>query len=459
MEGNLKEERGQLTSEAGMIPRALCNLFELLEMGASEYTVKVSCIELYNEELNDLLSPEEDLRKLRLLEDRKGVNLQGVEEMNVSSAADVVSILQRSSFKRQSAATNCNQNSSRSHCVFTITVFMRETTAEGEELLKTGKLNLVDLAGSENIGRSGAENKRAREAGMINQSLLTLGRVINALVDRSPHVPYRESKLTRLLQDSLGGRTKTCIIATISPTRENIEETLSTLDYANRAKKIRNKPEVNQRMTKRVLLSSYTQEIERLKSDLQASREKNGVFLSPERYDEVTSTIETQSQLLEQAQSEIDLRDEQIKDHQIKYLSVAGELKETKRLLQGTQDKLRIQTSRATRFLKRIREDQKVYQVVSHREVALREIMDRMMGTITAAATDVVNMHDGLVTARALVSDNKQEVTNYQSTMLNDLKDLSERLNSFQFAQENTGKYLEEGFQRFYKDSMEVKIH
>lgn len=135
-------------------------------------------------------------------------------------------------------------------------------------MLKVGKLNLVDLAGSENIGRSGAENKRAKEAGMINQSLLTLGRVINALVERSPHIPYRESKLTRLLQDSLGGRTKTCIIAAVSPAKCNLEETLSTLEYAHRAKNIRNKPEVNQRMTKRALIKEYINEIERLKADL-----------------------------------------------------------------------------------------------------------------------------------------------------------------------------------------------
>ena len=110
-----------------------------------------------------------------------------------------------------------------------------------EELVKVGKLNLVDLAGSENIGRSGAVDKRAREAGSINQSLLTLGRVITGLVDHSPHVPYRESKLTRLLQDSLGGRTKTSIIATISPALVNMEESLSTLDYAHRAKNIMNR--------------------------------------------------------------------------------------------------------------------------------------------------------------------------------------------------------------------------
>lgn len=160
----------------------------------------------------------------------------------------------------------------------------------GEELLKVGKLNLVDLAGSENVGRSGAEKGRAREAGMINASLLALGRVINKLVEKQSHIPYRygllfplfsvasdgsltlfvdrdsESKLTRLLQDSLGGRTKTTIIATISPV--NFEETISTLDYALRAKSIQNKPEINQRMTKGALLGQYATEIERLKLDL-----------------------------------------------------------------------------------------------------------------------------------------------------------------------------------------------
>ncbi|CAN7975483.1 unnamed protein product, partial [Ixodes persulcatus] len=114
----------------------------------------------------------------------------------------------------------------------------------------------VDLAGSENIGRSGAMDRRAREAGNINQSLLTLGRVITALVDKAPHVPYRESKLTRLLKDSLGGRTKTSIIATISPDMCNLEETLNTLDYAHRAKSITNRPEVNQKMPKRALIKA-----------------------------------------------------------------------------------------------------------------------------------------------------------------------------------------------------------
>lgn len=120
---------------------------------------------------------------------------------------------------------------SRSHCIFTVTIHVKECTTEGPDLLKIGRLNLVDLAGSENIGRSGAKNERKTEAGMINKSLLTLGRVINALVEKSLHIPYRESKLTRLLQESLGGKTKTCIIATISPSLVCLDETLNTLDY------------------------------------------------------------------------------------------------------------------------------------------------------------------------------------------------------------------------------------
>lgn len=154
-------------------------------------------------------------------------------------------------------------------------------------MLKVGKFNLVDLAGSEAIGRSGATDKRAREAGMINQSLLTLGRVISALVEKGSHIPYRESKLTRLLQDSLGGRTKTCIVATVSPTRSNMEETLSTLDYAIRAKSIRNRPEVNAHLTKTGLLKEYLGDIERLKNEVLAARDKNGIYIPEEQWREM----------------------------------------------------------------------------------------------------------------------------------------------------------------------------
>ena len=254
-----------LPDAAGIVPRVLYALFDKLSQEETENSVKCSFIELYNEELRDLCAADDSV-KLKIFDDnsKKGQTttmVQGMEECHLKTAREGIQLLRSGSHKRQVAATKCNDLSSRSHTVFTITVYIKRTTEDGQEYLSAGKLNLVDLAGSENIQRSGAENKRAAEAGLINKSLLTLGRVINALVERSSHIPYRESKLTRLLQDSLGGRTKTCIIATLSPAKSNLEETISTLDYAFRAKNIRNKPQVNQAINKKTLLREFTAEI------------------------------------------------------------------------------------------------------------------------------------------------------------------------------------------------------
>ncbi|KAI1422620.1 P-loop containing nucleoside triphosphate hydrolase protein [Xylaria sp. FL1777] len=306
MSGDMDETFGLLSDAAGIIPRVLHSLFNKLDNEDTESFVKCSFIELYNEELRDLMSAEENT-KLKIFDDasRKGhatTVVQGMEEAHISTAAEGIKLLQEGSLKRQVAATKCNDLSSRSHTVFTITACVKRVGEDGEDWVSAGKLNLVDLAGSENIQRSGAENKRAAEAGLINKSLLTLGRVINALVDRSSHIPYRESKLTRLLQDSLGGRTKTCIIATISPAKSNLEETISTLDYAFRAKNIRNKPQVNQMIRKGALLREFTHEIEKLKSELIATRQRNGVYLSNESYEEMATVSESRRiQINEQA--------------------------------------------------------------------------------------------------------------------------------------------------------------
>ena len=287
MSGDMTDTLGMLSDAAGIIPRALYRLFNKLDADGAEYSVKCSFIELYNEELRDLISIDET-SKLKIYEDngKKGhaaTLVHGMEETYIKTAVAGVDLLRKGSHRRQVAATKCNDLSSRSHTVFTVTSHVKRTGENGEDYISAGKLNLVDLAGSENIQRSGAENKRAAEAGLINKSLLTLGRVINALVDKSSHIPYRESKLTRLLQDSLGGQTKTCIIATVSPAKSNLEETISTLDYAFRAKNIRNKPQVNQMINKKTLLKDYTFEIERLKSELMATRARNGVYLTNER--------------------------------------------------------------------------------------------------------------------------------------------------------------------------------
>lgn len=310
MSGDMTETLGMLSDEAGIIPRVLQQLFRKLELDDTEHCVKVSFIELYNEELRDLLSVEETA-KLKIYDDasRKGhagTMVQGMEEKHIKDSSEGIKVLQNGSLKRQVAATKCNDLSSRSHTVFTITAYVKKINENGsEDLISAGKLNLVDLAGSENIQRSGAENKRAAEAGLINKSLLTLGRVINALVDRSAHIPYRESKLTRLLQDSLGGRTKTCIIATISPSKSNLEETISTLEYAFRAKNIRNKPQLNA-IPKKTLLKEFTAEIEKLKSELISTRLRNGVYLSNEMYEDMTAESESRRIVAEEQGAKIE---------------------------------------------------------------------------------------------------------------------------------------------------------
>jgi len=207
MEGKLSSNKDETL--AGMIPRAVHHIFQSLE-SSKEFSVKVSYLELYNEELTDLLGG--DGKQLRIFEDatgKKGMMVHNLEEIMCASAGDVFELLKSAQNKRVSASTLLNKNSSRSHAIFTITLHTKEVNPEGEDVIKTGKLNLVDLAGSECIGKSGAQNQRAKEAGKINQSLLTLGRVINALVEKTGYIPYRDSKLTRLLQESLGGRAKT----------------------------------------------------------------------------------------------------------------------------------------------------------------------------------------------------------------------------------------------------------
>ncbi|XP_047970234.1 kinesin-like protein KIN-5D isoform X2 [Salvia hispanica] len=293
MEGGSRKKNGNIPSDAGVIPRAIRQIFDILEAKNAEYSLKVTFLELYNEEITDLLAPEEcskfiqdkSKKPIALLKDGKGgIFVRGLEEETVTTADEIYKILEKGSAKRRTSHTILNKQSSRSHSVFSITLHIKECTPEGEEMIKCGKLNIVDLAGSENISRSGAREGRAREAGEINKSLLTLGRVINALVERSAHIPYRDSKLTRLLKDDLGGETKTCIIAMISPSTHCLEETLSSLDYAHLAKNIKKKPEVNQKMVKSVLIKDFYFEIDRLKQEVHVTRENNEIYVPKDRF-------------------------------------------------------------------------------------------------------------------------------------------------------------------------------
>ncbi|KAF7727231.1 hypothetical protein EC973_007844 [Apophysomyces ossiformis] len=228
----------------GIIPRIVEQIFTSIVMAPAnmEFTVKVSYMEIYMEKVRDLLNPSQD--NLPIHEDKaKGVYVKGLLEVYVSSTEEVYDVMKNGGNNRVVAYTNMNAESSRSHSIVLITITQKNLDTGAA---KSGKLYLVDLAGSEKVGKTGASGQTLEEAKKINKSLTALGMVINALTDgKSSHVPYRDSKLTRILQESLGGNSRTTLIINCSPSSYNEAETISTLRFGARAKTIKNKAKVN----------------------------------------------------------------------------------------------------------------------------------------------------------------------------------------------------------------------
>ncbi|XP_022370407.1 kinesin-like protein KIF17 isoform X1 [Enhydra lutris kenyoni] len=256
-------------SQRGVIPRAFEHVFESVQCAENtKFLVRASYLEIYNEDVRDLLGTDTK-QKLELKEHpERGVYVKGLSMHTVHSVAQCERIMETGWKNRSVGYTLMNKDSSRSHSIFTISIEIYAVDERGQDHLRAGKLNLVDLAGSERQSKTGATGERLKEATKINLSLSALGNVISALVDgRCKHIPYRDSKLTRLLQDSLGGNTKTLMVACLSPADNNYDETLSTLRYASRAKNIKNKPRINED-PKDALLREYQEEIKKLKEIL-----------------------------------------------------------------------------------------------------------------------------------------------------------------------------------------------
>ncbi|KAJ2219689.1 hypothetical protein IWW45_009280, partial [Coemansia sp. RSA 485] len=286
-----------------VVPRAIHEIWNHLDERAKKhsgftFSVDISFLELYNEDLVDLLNPK-SLAGPRgsgptIREDSRGnMVLVGVERKPATNASDIIGFLHQGALSRTTASTDMNHTSSRSHAIFTI--FLRQQDRRSSSLASPGalsenavldtgpsivsKIHFVDLAGSERIKRTGAAGDRAREGISINAGLLALGNVISALGSstspsnnaqpkRTPHVPYRDSKLTRLLQDSLGGNSQTLMLACISPSDKNNAESLNTIRYANRARNIRNKVAVNFDKNSSVELNMLKTEVARLRGEL-----------------------------------------------------------------------------------------------------------------------------------------------------------------------------------------------
>jgi kinesin family protein 6/9 len=259
--------------QRGVIPRAISQVYkEMEDRGEQAVTVRISYLEIYNETMFDLLStlPEaiQALPMMTISEDEFGVNVKGLSLHLAQNEEEALNLLFEGETNRAIASHTLNQASSRSHCIFTIHVESRSRTDSTAKYMRS-KLNLVDLAGSERLGKTGSEGKTQTEAMYINKSLTFLEQTIIALADKKrDHVPYRQTKLTHALKDSLGGNCNTVLIANIWGEEKQIEETISTLRFAIRMRGINIEPAVNEFFDPVVLVKKLTKEIEHLKHEL-----------------------------------------------------------------------------------------------------------------------------------------------------------------------------------------------
>jgi kinesin family protein 5 len=272
------------TSMQGVIPRCIDKLFDEINRADAnvQFQVIVSYYEIYCEKVRDLLNPQQTNMKIREAKNG-GFIVQDITELSCTGRESVLRVIEQGKANRASAPTLMNAESSRSHSIFSISIDQRNSQTGRH---KRGTLYLVDLAGSEKVSKTGASGMRLEEAKNINSSLTTLGMVINALCDAAAHVPYRDSKLTMLLMEALGGNSKTTLIICCNPESKHSPETLSTLRFGERAKRVKNHAKVNEELS-----------IEELKALLQAAKKeiaflkKRSVKLSLEGTEDVMLSL------------------------------------------------------------------------------------------------------------------------------------------------------------------------
>ncbi|KAJ1432996.1 P-loop containing nucleoside triphosphate hydrolase [Sesbania bispinosa] len=323
----------------GIIPLAVKDAFSIIqETPNREFLLRVSYLEIYNEVVNDLLNPAG--QNLRVREDAQGTFVEGIKEEVVLSPAHALSLIAAGEEHRHVGSTNFNLLSSRSHTIFTLTI---ESSPCGEnsegEAVTLSQLNLIDLAGSES-SKAETTGIRRREGSYINKSLLTLGTVISKLTEnKASHIPYRDSKLTRILQSSLSGHGRVSLICTVTPSSSSTEETHNTLKFAHRAKHIEIQAAQNKIIDEKSLIKKYQQEIQRLKEELEQL--KRGIV-----------TVQPK----ETGGDDIELLKQKLEDGQVKLQSRLEQEEEAKAALLGRIQRLTklilvsTKASQSTRF-------------------------------------------------------------------------------------------------------------
>ncbi|NXB77699.1 KIF27 protein, partial [Donacobius atricapilla] len=419
--------------ERGIIPRAIQELFHhISEHRNINFCVKVSYIEVYKEELRDLLDLETSVKELHIREDEKGNTvIVGAKEFQVECADEVISLMESGNAARHTGTTQKNEHSSRSHAIFTISIrqkqsaeYQKNTDVAQDSI--SSKFHFVDLAGSERVAKTGNTGERFKESIQINSGLLALGNVISALGDpkrKSVHIPYRDAKITRILKDSLGGNAKTVMITCISPSSLDFDESLNSLKYANRAKNIRNKPVVNYNPEKD-RIDEMELEIRLLREALQSQQINNQHLHN-----------------LNEEKARISSLEEQLTHLQMEYFSYRNFVDEAFPFLVDLNDDVSLRTSQRDRLQSWITMVQKV-----------RKESVTMQETDTGAETSSVPHH---ITILQL----KKELKKCQQVVVMDEELLSQKNHEVQIMQNQLKTLLQEKEeqQEFLKEAQEIQ--
>ncbi|XP_031641022.1 kinesin-like protein Klp68D [Contarinia nasturtii] len=357
----------------GIIPRAFEQIWSnISRLENMNFLVAVSYLEIYMEELRDLLKPNSS-KSLELREhEQMGVYVPNLHSVLCKNVDEMLNVMAQGNKNRTTGKTNMNEHSSRSHAIFMIKIEMCDLDTNK---VKVGKLNLIDLAGSERQSKTGATADRLKEASKINRALSSLGNVISALAENSPHIPYRDSKLTRLLQDSLGGNSKTIMIANIGPSSYNYNETVTTLRYAQRAKTIQNKPVKNED-PQDAKLKEYQQEIAKLRQMIAERQNKEKTIPKRKKKKSIIEVI-SKNELNQYDDEDDDDKDDDVSDNEKD--SINDAMAETNEALTREKEITNTLTTKLTEMESRlVRGGRNILDTYNERQIELEKKLEEI---------------------------------------------------------------------------------
>lgn len=372
----------QSADNIGMMPRAAAEIFSEIAADSSHiYNVMMGYVQIYMELIQDLLKPENE--NLQIRESSNGVFIAGVDEQPVRSTAECLRLMQLGDQNRKVAFTHLNAHSSRSHAIVMLTVIKRRRSstpkALEQEKLKVGKLFIVDLAGSERLKKSQSTGQRASEAKAINLSLTTLGICINARADPlSKHVPFRDSKLTRLLQESLGGNAKTSLVVAVANAIEHADETLQSLQFGSRAMHVQTKAVVNESLGSKLLTADFLANLSNL--DISPCRVDANLLAKEEEIERIQEVL----------QEEKDKASKMIAAFQAEKESAQADQKRVLSAAHAQIDQQRQEVQRHEAQLKQAQEEAKAHS--EHQEEQIRQLQHQL-GTVEESLKQLRNQH------------------------------------------------------------------